>query len=314
MTGSSNVITLNFNRIVQNWYKELNCNVATNEKSGKASPSFIGSLLYTDKELQESLKDYLITILKRVYKYQIAFKSLLYDMEDKGMFSSSNAGYIYTKKLYSTIGFIGYCEAAEFLGYKVNYNQQYINFVQMLLKTIETQNKINSIHDKNRPCIFNSEGIPGEDLAVKLYNWDKTDGYKVPEDQNLYSSYFFKQWDKEISVLDKLKLHGSEIVKYCSGGQACHIHLDTHPTKEQYLHLLEYNVKHGVNYTGFNIPISECKDCGHVVNAPIKECPICHSNHIDYWIRIIGFLRPLSSYSAARFKEAKKRVFSHIDE
>lgn len=149
--------------------------------------------MYTDKELQQDLKDYLITILERVYKYQIAFKSLLYDAEDCGMFSSSNAGYIYTKKLYSTIGFIGYCEAAEFLGIKVDYNNKYVKFLQLLLGTIEEQNKIHSIHDKKRPCVFNSEGIPGEDLAVKLYNWDKEDGYIVPSDQNLYSSYFFKQ-------------------------------------------------------------------------------------------------------------------------
>lgn len=58
----------------------------------------------------------------------------------------------------------------------------------------------------------------GEDLAVKLYNWDKEDGYVVPEDQNLYSSYFFKQWDSNISILDKLRLHGKEIASYCSGG------------------------------------------------------------------------------------------------
>lgn len=218
MTGSSNVISLNFNRIVQDWYRSLYCNVEFGEKSGKASPAFIGSLLYTDKELQQSLKNYLIAILERVYKYQIAFKSLLYDAEDRGMFSSSNAGYIYTKKLYSTIGFIGYCEAAEFFGYTINYNNKYIKFLQLLLGTIEEQNKLHSIHDKKRPCIMNSEGIPGENLAVKLYNWDKNDGYVVPEDQNLYSSYFFKQWDNKISVLDKLRLHGKEIASYCSGG------------------------------------------------------------------------------------------------
>lgn len=160
MTGSSNVITLNFNRIIQDWYNSMKVNVSAGEKYGKASPEFIGSLLRTDKNFQESLKVYLIEILERVYKYHIAYKSLLYDLEEKGMFSSSNAGYIYTKKLYSTIGVIGYCEAAEFLGYKVNYNKSYIGFLQLLLGTIQEQNRIHSIHDKDRPCIFNSEGIP----------------------------------------------------------------------------------------------------------------------------------------------------------
>lgn len=281
-TGSSNVITLNYNRIIQDWYKTLNLKVSSSDKSGIVSPEFIGSLLLTEKDLQASLANYLTNILERVYKYHIAYKSLLYDLEDKGMFSSSNAGYIYTKKLYSTIGVIGYCEAAEFLGYKVNYNSQYVKFLQFILGIVQDQNRLHSVHDSKRPCIFNCEGIPGENLAVKFYNWDKSDGYKVPEDQNLYSSYFFKQWDSNISILDKLKLHGKEIAPYLSGGQACHIHLDSHPSKEQYLKLLDFSVKNGVSYTGFNIPISECKDCGHVVNQPIEKCPICGGENIDY--------------------------------
>lgn len=218
MTGSSNVITLNFNRIIQDWYNSLNVNVSVGEKYGKPSPEFIGSILTTDKDYQESLQEYLIKILERVYKYHIAYKSLLYDLEEKGMFSSSNAGYIYTKKLYSTVGVIGYCEAAEFLGYKVNYNKTYIKFLQLLLGTVQEQNRLHSVQDADRPCVMNVEGIPGETLAVKFYNWDKQDGYKVPEDQNLYSSYFFKQWDPNISILDKMKLHGKEVAPLLSGG------------------------------------------------------------------------------------------------
>ena len=56
--------------------------------------------------------------------------------------------------------------------------------------------------------------------------------------------------------------------------------------------------------------MSECKDCGHVVNAPIQECPICKSKNLDYWVRIIGYLRPLSAYSKDRYIEAQKRIYS----
>ena len=51
-----------------------------------------------------------------------------------------------------------------------------------------------------------------ESLAVKNYNWDKADGYGVPSDTNLYASYIFKPNDPNISVLEKLKLHGSEYI------------------------------------------------------------------------------------------------------
>ena len=89
------------------------------------------------------------------------------------MFADSNAGYIYLKKLYSTIGLIGYCEAAQFLGMKVNNNEEYKDFLKLIFGTVKEQNKLHSIKSKKRPFLFNSEAIPGENLAVKLYEWDK---------------------------------------------------------------------------------------------------------------------------------------------
>ena len=294
MTGSCNVITLNINRIVQDWYRSIGGTLSL--------PYYAGS--------EENLKQYIINILERIYKYHIAYKTMLYEWEEKGAYASSNAGYIYLNKLYSTIGIIGYCEAAQFLGLEISNNDEYKKFLQLIFGTIKEQNKLHSIKDPKRPFLFNSEAIPGENLAVKLYEWDKSDGYYVPEDQNLYSSYFFKQWDNKISVLDKLKLHGKDIAPYCDGGQACHIHLEEHLSKEQYNKLLDFCIFEGINYFTFNIPMSECKECGHVVNAPITVCPKCNSNNIDYWVRIIGYLRPVSAFSNPRQIEASKRIYN----
>ena len=292
MTGSCNVITLNLNRIVQDWAKMWNYRSdweATNHSM---------------------LQKYIESILDRVYKYHIAYKTILYELEDKGMFADSNAGYIYLKKLYSTIGLIGYCEAAQFLGMQISNNDEYKDFLKLIFGTVKEQNKLHSIHDKKRPFLFNSEAIPGENLAVKLYEWDKKDGYYVPKDQNLYSSYFFLQWDDKISVLDKLRLHGKYINSACDGGQACHIHLNEHLSKEQYDKILDFCIKEGVNYFTFNIPMSECKECGHTVNAPITKCPKCGSTKIDWWTRIIGYLRPVSAWANPRQIEFSKRILS----
>lgn len=293
MTGSCNVITLNINRIVQDWCKS------------------IGGIPTVGNQ-HDSLKFYLIKILERVYKYHIAYKTMLYDLEEKGMFSPSNGGYIYMKKLYSTIGLIGYTEAAQFLGMSVSNNEEYIDFLRLIFGTVKEQNKIHSIHDKKRPILFNSEAIPGEGLGVKLYEHDKKDGYWVPEDQNLYNCYFYNPWDNT-SILDKFILHGKQVAPYCDGGQALHANLDEHLSKTQYTKLIDFAIEQGTNYFTFNIPISECKNCGHVVNAPIEECPICKSKNIDYWTRIIGYLRPVSAFSNPRKIEQKKRVYSKND-
>lgn len=300
MTGSCNVITLNLNRIIQDWYKTTYINIV---KDGTACD-------LSCENWKEELAEYLKTILSRVYKYHIAYKTMLYDIEDKKMFASSNGGYIYIKKLYSTIGIIGYQEAAMFLGLTPNNNPDYIDFLQFILSLIRDENKKASIRDSKRPFLMNSEAIPGENVAVKLYNWDKSDGYYVPDDRNLYASYFFNPWDENTSVLDKMLLHGEYTAPYTDGGQACHLNLQEHLSETQYLKLLDYSTKHKVTYFTFNIPTSECKDCGHIINAPIKVCPKCDSKNIDWWVRIIGYLRPISAFSEARQLEADKRIYS----
>ena len=159
MTGSCNVITLNINRIVQD------CDKAYGLKRNGGW-----------KENTSFLRDYLVDILQRVYKYHIAFKTMLYELEDRGMFAASNGGYIHISKLYSTIGINGLNEAARFLGMTVGNNKEYIEFLQLVLGTIKEQNKAHSIHDANRPFLFNSEVVPAEGLGGKNYNWDKEDG------------------------------------------------------------------------------------------------------------------------------------------
>lgn len=292
MTGSCNVITLNINRIVQD------CNKAYGLKRNGGW-----------KENTSFLRDYLVDILQRVYKYHVAFKTMLYELEDKGMFAASNGGYIHISKLYSTIGINGLNEAARFLGMTVGNNKEYIEFLQLILGTIKEQNKIHSIHDANRPFLFNSEVVPAEGLGGKNYNWDKEDGYWVPDDENLYNSYFYDAHD-DTSVLDKFILHGRQTYQYTDGGSAAHINLEDHLSKEQYLKLIDFAIANGTNYFTFNIPNSKCDDCGYITKHPITECPKCHSKNITQYTRVIGYLRPIKSFGKDRQIEANKRVYS----
>lgn len=292
MTGSCNVITLNINRIVQD------CNRAYGLKRNGGW-----------KENTSFLTDYLADILKRVYKYHIAYKTMLYEQEEKGMFSACNGGYIHMSKLYSTIGINGLNEAARFLGLRVSNNPEYIKFLQLVLGTIKEENKKHSIHDSKRPFLFNSEVVPAESLGGKNYRWDKEDGYWVPEDENLYNSYFFNAHD-DTSVLDKMILHGRQTAQYCDGGSACHINLEDHLSKEQYLKLIDFAIANGTNYFTFNIPNSKCDDCGYITKHPITECPKCHSKNITQYTRVIGYLRPIKSFGKDRQVEASHRTYS----
>ena len=208
-TGSANVITLNLNRIVQDWAKEH----------------------FDYLNMKEGFKEYLINILERVYKYHIAYKTLLYEVEDAGMLNASTAGYISMHKLFSTIGINGLNEAAEFLGIKCNYNDEYREFCRLITGTISEQNKLHSTKEFQ----FNTELVPAEGLSSKNYGWDKAEGYWVPESRNLYNSYFYLASDENCSVLDKFRLHGREFTGLLDGGVGLHCNLEDHLSKEQYL-------------------------------------------------------------------------------
>lgn len=297
MTGSCNVITLNVNRIIQDYFGPYK------------HEDVVSKALWKDNIVREQFVVYLTSILERVYKYHIAFKTMLYDMEDKGMFAASNGGYIYVSKLYSTIGLNGLNEAARFLGLEVSNNAGYVEFLQLILGTIKEQNKIHSIQDKKRPFLFNSEVVPAEGLGGKNYKWDLRDGYWVPEDINLYNSYFYNAHD-DTSVLDKFVLHGRQTYQFTDGGSAAHINLEDHLSKEQYLKLIDFAIKEGTNYFTFNIPNSKCEDCGYITKHPIVECPKCKSDNITQYTRVIGYLRPVKAFGKDRQVEAAKRIYS----
>lgn len=299
MTGSCNVITLNINRIVQDWYREI-----------KAAQD--GTWTDENFKLKRALFErYLIDILDRVYKYHIAFKTLLYEQEERGMFAPSTGGYIFMAKLYSTVGINGLNEAAEFLGLTVGNNPEYISFLQLILGTIKRQNKEHSINDKRRPFLFNSEVVPAEGLGGKNYKWDKEDGYWVPEDRNLYNSYFYNAHD-DTDIIDKFILHGRQTYQFTDGGSALHCNLQDHLSKEQYLKLIDIAIAEGTSYFTFNIPNTKCEECGHIVKKPIKACPKCGSTHVTPYTRVIGYLRPVTAFGADRQVEAEKRVYTKV--
>lgn len=296
MTGSKNVITLNLNRIIQNWFNQYTTPLITSTDFSKFS-----------EEDKNALKNYIISILERVYKYQVAYNEILKYLFEKNLLTVYNAGFINMRKQYLTIGINGLNQAAEFLDMKCNKNKQYEEFCSMIFSSIKEQNALH----KTKDCMFNTEFTPCESAAIKLYNRDKKDGYWVPKDTNLYASYIFKPNDIEIPVLDKIHLHGKEVCgDNLDGGSACHVGLDSHLDKEQYLKIIKYAAEEGCKYFTFNVPNSECDDCGFITKHPITECPKCGSKHISYYDRVIGYLTKISNWSKGRQIEQKTRVYT----
>ena len=293
-TGSKSVITLNLNRIIQDYFNPIKHN------------EILANNLWNEKIHKEQFKNFLISILERVYRYHNAYNELLWDMYNNNLLPVYKAGFIDLNKQYLTIGINGLNEAAEFIGLECNDNPDYCSFCTYIFSILKEQN----ILHKTKKTTFNTEQVPAESLAIKNYNWDKEDGYWVPEERNLYASYIYIPSDPDVSVLEKMKLHGSNYIgDFLDGGAAAHIGLDSHLSEEQYSILLKHAAKVGCQYFTFNVPNSECDDCGFITKVPITECPKCGSKKISYYDRVIGYLTKIKNWSTGRQIEQKTRVY-----
>lgn len=305
-TGSKSVITLNLNRITQDYFKTIDTN-------------YFGSsgVIFDDiaREDFNGFMKYLENILDRVYKYHIAYNECLWDMYDAGLLPVYKAGFISLNKQYLTIGINGLNQAAEFLGITCSDNWEYMHFCQQIFGTIKDYNtKYNGKYFGHK-VTFNTECVPAESLAIKNYNWDKKDKYWVPEDTNLYASYIFKPNDPTLSPYHKMILHGKNYIgDYLDGGSACHINLSEHLSAKQYKDLLKFAAEEGCQYFTFNVPNCECENCGFIAKQPFDKCPKCgETEKIALWDRIIGYLSKIHNWSEGRQIEQKTRVYGNID-
>lgn len=281
-SGSLNVITINMNRLVQNAKKD-------------------GQSIYLMLKQQ----------VEKIHKYHIATKEVFKQLLNANMLDAYKEGYIDMSKQFMTIGINGVLEAAEFMGYTANNNEEYKKFTASLLKVIYETNK----EGKQRHNImFNTEFVPAENLGVKNYNWDKSDGYIVSDSRNCYNSYLYKVEDSEIDPIDKFYLHGKENLQYLDGGSALHLNLEEYPTKETYKKLYKVAAKTGCNYWTWNVAITCCeeKDCGYIDKRTLDHCSRCGSKNVTHATRVIGYLRKINNYSSERQKEADKRFYAKV--
>lgn len=242
--------------------------------------------------------------VEKVQKYQVAYRKLMEDYFRAGLLSAYSAGFISLDKQFLTIGINGLVEAAEYLGIAVRNEKPYKDFARDQLKTIYEANK------KARQqygYMFNTEFVPAENLGVKNSKWDRADGLAVPRD--CYNSYFYVVEDDSNNPLDKMDLHGHEMMQYLDGGSALHLNLEEKLTSDGFLNLIHAAARSGCNYWCVNVKITICNCCQHIDKRTLRQCPKCGSEYVDHATRVIGYLKRISSFSPSRQKEAAKRHY-----
>lgn len=242
--------------------------------------------------------------VNKVQKYQVAYRTLMEEYYKAGMLSAYSSGFISLNKQFLTIGINGMTEAAESQGIRVQNDANYKEFVREKLKVIFDENR------KARELygyMFNTEFVPAENLGVKNALWDRKDGLKVPRD--CYNSYFYIVEDDSVNALDKMDLHGKEMMQYLDGGSALHLNLEERLSSEGFYKLIKAAARSGCNYWCVNVKITICNECDHIDKRTLYQCAKCASENVDHATRVIGYLKRVSAFSAARQKEAAERFY-----
>ena len=284
MTGSKGVITMNLNRIVQDWHRD---NALSFEK--------------------EPLSEYITVIVKRIHKYLTAFNEIIWDYKKSGLLTIFDAGFIDLNRQYLTIGINGFVEGAEYLDIPIDADDlKYQQYAKDILETIRDLNAA----ARTKTCKFNTEFVPAENLGLKNAKWDKKDGYEVPRD--CYNSYFYVVEDENCDPVSKFRFQGINFTGCCDGGSALHNNLDEHLSQVQYRYLMDVAIKEGCNYFTYNIKNTICNSCGYISKHTLDKCPICGSIDLDYGTRIIGYLKRVGAFPAGRQIEEGLRAYNRL--
>ena len=108
-----------------------------------------------------------------------------------------------------------------------------------------------------------------------------------------------------VDVYDRMDKDG-RINLLLTGGGIVHLTIGERITPAQALNLIKYAVKSCCEHFALNLVHSICED-GHVSEGKHTTCKVCGKPIIDYALRVVGFLRPISSWSSPRKKEFFER-------
>ena len=208
--------------------------------------------------------------------------------------------FMFLKKQFSTIGFIGINECCE-LQQKNILSDEGKEFSKKILDII---NELNEQKTQTDNHIRNIEQIPGESAAAMFAKKDKLLFSNAKYD--LYGNQYIPLW-YNVDVIERIKVHGV-FDNRAQGGAILHINVTDSLEKEQMRKLIEFAANSGVIYFAVNMNIAKCNTCGQIFIGKFAESP-CHKAAMTNFLRVVGFLTPVASWTPERREEYKTRQF-----
>lgn len=259
----------------------------------------------------KDMKDFYKILDKRTKeagKILKAHKVLIGKLTQVGLEPFISRGWIRMDRLFSTYGILGVVEAQKILETKFpEYHTEEHNLMVEFLKHFDTKVRETG---KEFGIATNIEQIPGESFAVRLATADKL----VFPDMNiidtpLYANQFVPLWD-DSTVWERMEEYGVADAQL-SGGGIVHLQIGSATTSKQNEKLIREAIKCDCEHFAINRVYSRCKDCGHVFDTKMSDCPHCGKNNMEYYTRTIGYFTPVDSWNKVRREwEFPRRKFN----
>lgn len=228
---------------------------------------------------------------------------------EKGILPIYSKGLIEINRQYNTIGIASLFETVNYFDgvYTDEFENKKYNEKGIEIST-NILNIINDIKDKyEETCdyLINTEQTPIESASSKLARKSEL---LNNTDYRIYGNQWIPITEK--TTIDERVRMSAILDKLCNGGAITHLNIDGgFSSKKQAWKFLNKIANQGIIYFAFNRVISSCED-GHGFYG---ETCWCGKPKTDEFIRIVGFITPVSAWSKARKEEYKERKFYTLE-
>ena len=219
-----------------------------------------------------------------------AHKVLILKLEELGKQPWISNGWIDMSHMFSTFGCVGYVEADEILKERFDH----IEFDYMKDFLIYFNKECKRVADQEN-IVFNIEAIPSEGSAPKLA---KADNLICGGKYKIYANQFCSLW-ADYTIAEKMKRDG-EISSLMTGGQISHFNIDSKLTATQAKNIIMKAISLNCEHFALNCCYSYCPKCNTTVKGKIDNCPNCNNNHLETYLRVIGYFSKVSSWNKTR--------------
>lgn len=259
-------------------------------------------------DFKNKIRDYTFTNLKILDVIRNTIKRNV----EKGILNIYKHGLVDFNSQYNTVGIASFYECIDYYGgidTDQFGNKKYTKFgesiaeeiLNIIKESIEEFRKLEEVD-----YLVNIEQSPNESGAVRMAS---KDAIILGTNYSIYGNQWIPLQEKCL-LNDKIEI-SAKLDRMCSGGAISHINIESGFTnEEQSWKMLCELANKGLIYFAYNRAISVCKD-NHSFYGDI--CTTCGNPKVDEYMRVVGFLTPVSSYSKERKIEYDKRQWFKVE-